>query len=246
MPDSRNGISDTGYQMQKEQYIEQLFASIAPKYDLLNSILSFNCHKRWRAFAVRQCRLSPGDAALDVAAGTLEFTFELSKAVGPYGEAVGLDFCRPMLEIGRQKLEKRRIRNISLIEGDAKRLPVQSDFFHAATIGFALRNVTSVENTLAEMARVVKPGGRVVTLELAKPEGSAFGCMYNLYFYHILPLIGGIISGRKESYKYLPESLKRFHSREELSRIMQKVGLGDIKVYNLTGGTVAVYVGTKK
>lgn len=232
--------------MQKEQYIKQLFAHIAPKYDLLNSLLSFNQHKYWRKFAARQCRLSPGDSALDVAAGTLEFAFELSRAVGIEGKVVGVDFCRPMLEIGRKKLDKRRIRNITLIEGNAERLPVQSDSFQAATIGFALRNVASVENTLAEMARVIKPGGRVVSLEFAKPEGTLFRHIYNLYFSHILPLIGGAVSGRRESYEYLPDSVKRFHSREELSRIMQKVGLGDIKVYDLTGGIVAVHIGTKR
>ena len=231
---------------QKEHYVERLFTHIAPRYDLLNTILSFNQHKYWRRFAARQCRLSPGDSALDVAAGTLEFAFELSKAVGPEGRIVGVDFCRPMLEIGQEKLDKRRIRNITLIEGNAEHLPVTSDSFQAATIGFALRNVANVENTLAEMARVVKPGGRVVSLEFAKPKGTIFRHVYNLYFNHILPLIGGAVSGRRESYQYLPDSVKRFHSREELSQIMQKVGLGDIKVYDLTGGIVAVHVGTKK
>jgi len=230
----------------KEKYVEQLFASIAPRYDLLNSILSFNCHKRWRAFAVRQCRLSPGDAALDVCAGTLDLAIELSKVVGPTGRVVGVDFCRPMLDIGRRKLEKRRIGNVFPVEGNAERLPVPSNSFQAAIIGFALRNVASVENTLAEMARVVEPGGRVVSLELARLEKPVFGWLYRLYFYHILPVVGGAINGRREPYKYLPESLKHFCSREELSRIMQKVGLGDVRVYNLAGGAVAVHVGTKK
>ncbi len=232
--------------LQKEQYVARLFASIAPRYDLLNSILSFNCHKRWRAFAVRQCGLHPGDRALDVCAGTLDFAVELSKAVGPSGEVVGVDFCRPMLDLGRRKLRKRGMGNILLVEGNAECLPVRSNSFAAATIGFALRNVVSVENTLAEMVRALKPGGRVGCLELAKPEGRIFARVYNLYFYHILPLVGGIINRRREPYEYLPASLTAFYSREELSQIMEKVGLADIRVHDLTGGVAAVHVGIKK
>ncbi|HUV05163.1 MAG TPA: bifunctional demethylmenaquinone methyltransferase/2-methoxy-6-polyprenyl-1,4-benzoquinol methylase UbiE [Armatimonadota bacterium] len=230
----------------KEEYIEELFASIAPRYDLLNSILSFNCHKRWRAFAVRQCGLSQGDAALDVCAGTLDLAIELAKVVGPTGRVVAVDFCRPMLDVGRRKLEKRGIGSLFPAEGSAERLPALSNSFDAATIGFALRNVVSVENTLAEMVRVVKPGGRVVSLELAKPEGPVFRRLHRLYFYHVLPFIGGAVNGRREAYQYLPESLERFHSREELSGMMRKAGLGDVRVHDLAGGAVAVHVGTKK
>jgi len=230
----------------KEEYVEKLFTSIAPRYDLLNSLLSFNRHKYWRAFSVRQCRLSPSDRALDVAAGTLDFAVELSKAVGPSGEVVAVDFCRPMLELGRQKIERQGIANISAIEGNAEHLPVPSDSFRAATIGFALRNVADVERTIAEMARAVEPGGRVVCLELARPQGPVFKHIYNLYFNRVLPFIGGLISRSHESYAYLPASLRSFYTREELTRVMKKVGLADIEVHDLTGGIVAVHIGTKK
>ena len=230
----------------KEEYIERLFTSIAPRYDLLNSLLSFNRHKYWRRFAVGQCDLWPGDTALDVCAGTGDFAIELAGTVGAHGRVVAVDFCRPMLEIGRRKLEKRRVPNVCLTEGNAEHLPLPSNSFRAATIGFALRNVASVENTLAEMTRVVEPGGRVVSLELAKPCGRLFGPIYNLYFYHILPLIGGAVNGRRELYEYLPASLTTFHSRKELSQIMEKVGLADIRVHDLTGGVAAVHVGIKK
>jgi demethylmenaquinone methyltransferase/2-methoxy-6-polyprenyl-1,4-benzoquinol methylase len=230
----------------KEEYVEGLFASIAPRYDLLNSILSFNRHKYWRAFAVRQCALWPGDRAVDVCAGTMDFAIELSKVVGPSGRVVGVDFCRPMLEVGRTKLEKRRIGNISFMEGNAERLPFESDSFRAATIGFALRNVASVENTLAEMTRVVEPGGRVVSLELLTPTGPVFKRIYRLYSCRVLPFIAGAINGRRAPYEYLPASIMRFCSREELAKIMQKVGLADVKVYDLTGGIAAVHVGIKQ
>ena len=230
----------------KEQYIEELFASIAPRYDMLNSLLSFNRHKYWRSFSVRQCRLSQGDRALDVAAGTLDFAVELTKAVGPSGEVVAVDFCRPMLDFGRQKIQRQCIANISLIEGNAEHLPVPSNSFRAATIGFALRNVADVECTVAEMTRAVEPGGRVVCLELARPQGPVFKHVYNLYFNRILPFVGGLVSRGYESYAYLPASLRCFHTREELVRVMEKVGLADIEVHDLTGGIVAVHAGTKR
>ena len=230
----------------KEDYIRGMFASIAPRYDLLNSILSFNRHKYWRSFAVRQCNLSPGDRALDIGAGTLDFAIELSRAVGPSGQVVAVDFCRPMFEIGMRKLGKRGIRNVSAVEGNAEHLPVPSTSFRAATIGFVLRNVESVQRTIAEMARAVEPGGKVVCLELARPRSKLFGRVYDLYFYRVLPLIGGIVNRRRGPYDYLPASLKRFCSREELSGIMEKEGLADIRVYDLTGGVAAVHVGTKK
>jgi demethylmenaquinone methyltransferase / 2-methoxy-6-polyprenyl-1,4-benzoquinol methylase len=230
----------------KADFVRELFASIAPRYDLLNSILSFNRHKYWRAFAVRQCGLSAGDTALDVGAGTLDFAIELSKAVGESGLVVAVDFCRPMLDIGAEKLRKRGVGNVSLIEGDAEQLPVTSDSFCAATTGFVLRNVESVERTIAEMTRAVRPGGKVVCLELAKPKGRLFGPIYNLYFNRVLPCVGGIVNRRRGPYDYLPASLKDFCSREELAGIMKKVGLDDIRVRDLTGGVVAVHVGTKK
>jgi len=230
----------------KEEFIERLFASIAPRYDLLNSILSFNCHKSWRRYAVGKCGLSLGDTAIDVCAGTLDFAIELSKAVGPGGSVVGVDFCRPMLDLGMEKLKKRGIQNVQAVEGNAEHLPVESDTYQAATIGFALRNVESVEKTLAEMTRVVKPGGRVVSLELARPVAPVFKQIYNLYFNRMLPLIGGAVHGDQSPYRYLPESVARFCSREELARLMEKVGLCDVEVHDLTGGVVAVHIGTKK
>lgn len=230
----------------KERYVEQLFASIAPRYDLLNSLLSINRHKQWRRFAVQQCGLWPGDAALDVCVGTGDLAIELSRAVGKRGRVVGIDFCRPMLDVGLKKTRRRRIGNVCLMEGNAESLPVPSNSFRAATIGFALRNVANVESTLAEMARAVQPGGRVVSLELARPRWLVFRSMYSLYFYRLLPLIGWAIHGRREPYAYLPASLTTFHSRKELSRIMEKVGLADVKVFDLTGGIVSVHVGVKK
>lgn len=232
--------------MGKGQHIEEMFASIAERYDLLNTLLSFNCHKRWRRFAVRQCALKPGDQALDVCAGTLDLAIELSRTVGPSGEVVGVDFCRPMLEVGLRKLSKRGIENISAVVGSAERLPVESDSFQAATIGFALRNVESIERTIGEMARAVESGGRVVCLELAKPEGRLSTLIHRGYSRRILPFVGGLIGGTREPYEYLPKSMAEFRTKKEIASIMEDSGLIDIQVYGLTGGVVSVHVGVKR
>lgn len=233
-------------EVNKEPFIRDLFASIAQRYDLLNSILSFGRHKAWRKFAARQCGLSKGDAALDVCAGTLDFAIELSQLVGPSGMIVAVDFCKPMLEVGRRKLQYLGIKNILLVEGNAEHLPVSSNTFHAATIGFALRNVVSIEQTIAEMTRAVELGGKVVCLELTVSRLPVFQRLHGLYLHRAVPLIGRLLYGRNGPYDYLPASIETFCSREELSCVMEKVGLSDIMVSDLTGGVTAVHVGTKK
>ena len=222
-----------------------MFASIARRYDLLNSLLSFNQHRYWRRFAVAKCGLWPGDAALDVGAGTGDLAIELSRAVDRNGRVVGVDFCRPMLDVGAEKLNRKGIENVRLLEGNAERLPVPSDSFRAAATAFTLRNVVSIETALAEMTRTVAPGGRVVVLELARPRGAVFSRIFDLYFHRILPLIGGAVNRRRGPYDYLPASVASFVSREELKAAMENVGLADVKVYDLTGGIVTVHVGTK-
>lgn len=232
--------------MSKEEYIEGLFAEIAPRYDLLNSIMSCQIHKLWRRRAVEECLLSRGAVALDVCAGTLDLAIGLSRVVGEEGLVVGIDFCRPMLQIGIRKTLRRGIENLRVVEGNAERLPLRDNTFDAATIGFALRNVSDVERTLAEMTRVVKPEGRVVVLELARPLNPFFRRFYEFVSSRILPLLGRAFNGNGEPYEYLPASVLRFCSRDELCSTMERVGLTDIRVRNLTGGIVTIHTGTKK
>ncbi|MBW3623955.1 MAG: bifunctional demethylmenaquinone methyltransferase/2-methoxy-6-polyprenyl-1,4-benzoquinol methylase UbiE [Armatimonadetes bacterium] len=226
---------------EKARYVQRLFTAVAPTYDLLNTVLSFGLHKWWRKVATDECRLNPGDRGLDVAAGTGDFVLEMLRRVGPTGYVAGADFCMPMLKIGVKKLKGRA----DLLQGDALALPFPDDAFHATTMGFALRNVGDIQQTLNEMTRVVQPGGRVVQLELSRPTHPLFRPFYYFYFQRLLPFVGRMIHGKQENYAYLPASLKEFPPREEIAAMMRKAGLTDVIVKDLTFGIVAIYAGTK-
>jgi demethylmenaquinone methyltransferase / 2-methoxy-6-polyprenyl-1,4-benzoquinol methylase len=227
----------------KRERVREMFGRIAPGYDRLNSVLSFGLHHRWRRFAARECRFPRGGRALDVGAGTADF---IIATIGEDGTGLGIDPCAPMLQVGRQKLRRLGMESrVRMVVGESEHLPVPDDRFDCATIGFTLRNVTDVDTTFAEMARAVKPGGRVVSLEIAKPEGPLFRPFFFLYFYHLSPFLARTFGGDKHAYEYLPDSLKSFKSRQELADSMRRAGLVDVRVYNLTGGVVCVHVGTK-
>jgi demethylmenaquinone methyltransferase / 2-methoxy-6-polyprenyl-1,4-benzoquinol methylase len=220
-----------------------MFGRIAPGYDRFNSLLSFGQHHRWRRFAARQCRFPPGGLALDVAVGTADFALEV---IGKTGRAIGVDPCEPMMQSGRDKLRRRgALERVLLVAGEAEHLPVASDRFDCATIGFALRNVSDIDQTFAEMTRALRPGGRVAALEIAKPRIPGFAPLFFLYFYRLSPLLARLFGGDPEAYQYLPNSLKQFKTREELADSMRRAGLIEVRWYDLSGGSVAVHVGTK-
>jgi demethylmenaquinone methyltransferase / 2-methoxy-6-polyprenyl-1,4-benzoquinol methylase len=228
---------------EKRLVLREMFGRIAPGYDRLNSVLSFGQHHRWRRFAARQCRFPRDGLALDVAVGTADFALDV---IGVHGKAVGIDPCVPMMQAGREKIAQRGAAGrVLLVAGEAEQLPVASDRFDCATIGFALRNVTDIDQTFREMARAIRPGGRVVALEIAKPRVPGFAPLFFLYFYRISPLMARLFGGESEAYHYLPNSLKIFKSREELAESMRRAGLEEVRWYDLSGGSVAVHVGTK-
>lgn len=230
----------------KEKYVHGVFAAIARRYDTMNTLLSFNRDKYWRRFAVARTGLPPGGAALDVCTGTGRLAIELAKAAGPGGRVVGVDFCREMLDVAVANIAKTPYRpNIELAHGNAMALPFADDSFDCATIGFALRNVPDIAAVLAEMRRVVRPGGAVVSLELAKPSAPVFKQLYYLYFEQILPLIGKLGAGVDGPYRWLPESLRRFPHQSVVLDLFRAVGLKNAACHELTGGIVAVHVGSK-
>ena len=236
--------ADQGYYTgEKADYVRDMFAGIARRYDLLNSVLSFNRHKAWRRTAVKLAGLRPGDAALDVCSGTGDFAFDLREAVGPSGTVVASDFCRPMLEIGRTKIRG----NVSMVDfmvADALTLPYRSNLFDCVTVGFGIRNVSDVQRAFREMARVTRPGGRVVCLEFNRPRNALWRPIVTFYESRILPLIGGLLS-RRDAYTYLQKSIQAFYSREELADMMRNAGLREVRITDLNFGSVCIHIGVR-
>ncbi|MHB0885921.1 MAG: class I SAM-dependent methyltransferase [Bacillota bacterium] len=240
----------------KERYVHNLFAAIAHHYDVMNLVMSGGMLRLWqRAFAGRT-GLQPGERALDVAAGTAELSLILARQAGPSGHVTGIDFSAEMLEVGRDKVAAARARRggdrmapIDLVEGNALSLPFADNTFDCAGSGFALRNVKDIPKAISEMARVVKPGGQVITLELSKPSNPLIREPYFLYFNRIVPILGWIIDPKTErtlrAYGWLPKSLIPFPTQMGLADIFRQAGLIDVGFRGLTGGIVSVHYGTK-
>ncbi|MFD1955734.1 demethylmenaquinone methyltransferase [Paenibacillus thailandensis] len=232
--------------MDSKRHVHAVFESIAPKYDLMNDLLSFRRHKAWRKFTMRKMDVRHGESALDLCCGTCDWTISLAQASGT-GRVVGLDFSRNMLDVGADKIKKIGLdKQIELVQGNAMDLPFEDDSFDYVTIGFGLRNVPDYLQVLKEMRRVVKPGGQVVCLELSKPEWQPFKGIYYFYFERLLPLIGKLVAKRFEEYKWLPDSLKTFPDSKQLSALFREAGLHDVQAYPLTGGIAALHIGTKE
>jgi demethylmenaquinone methyltransferase/2-methoxy-6-polyprenyl-1,4-benzoquinol methylase len=227
---------------EKARFVRKMFDGIAPRYDLLNSLLSAGVHHGWRRFAVRCAALAPGDCALDICCGTGDFARELRQSVGKPGRIVGIDFSRAMLDNGRPKMERAAILRA---QADAIRLPFSGDAFDAVTVAFGIRNVARIDQALREIARVLRPGGRFVCLEFANPEPSLFKTVYDAYSKSVLPRVGGLLSGNPHAYAYLPESVSRFHSRADLAAAIAAAGFDPVRYVDLTFGIVCVHVGIK-
>ncbi|MBP2645074.1 MAG: Ubiquinone/menaquinone biosynthesis methyltransferase ubiE [Firmicutes bacterium] len=233
-------------QNSREEFCKNVFSTIAGKYDLLNTVLSFNQDKYWRRFTVRQAGLKPGGMALDVCCGTGRMCMEQAKIVGHTGSVTGVDFCSDMLAVAQKDIVNANYSNIiRLVQANALNLPFPENSFDSATIGFGLRNVADIKTALMEMRRVIKPGGRVVSLDLAKPGIWGFKAIYRFYLEQFVPFLGRLGVGQDTPYRWLPESLKLFPHQEKLCELFREAGLNDPRYYELTGGIVAVHVGTK-
>lgn len=231
----------------KERYVHEVFSSIAHRYDLLNTTLSFNRDKYWRKFTVSHSGLQPGNTGLDVCCGTGMLALEQARVVGMNGRVVGLDFCENMLQKAVDNIKRTPYQGvIELVKGNALDLPFDDNTFDSATIGFALRNVPDILKTIKEMHRVVKPGGKVLSLELAKPGAPVFKQLYYLYFNHLVPLLGRMGVGQNGPYSWLPNSLKVFPHQSEIRELFLQAGLSDAHYHELTGGIVAVHIGMKR
>jgi demethylmenaquinone methyltransferase/2-methoxy-6-polyprenyl-1,4-benzoquinol methylase len=215
-----------------------MFDRIASVYDLMNSVMTAGLHHRWRSRAADLAAVGPGDRALDVATGTGDLALEMKRRVGPGGEVVGSDFSERMLELARQKAG-----DVSFEHGNALELPYDDDSFDAATVGFGARNFSDLPQGLREMTRVVRPGGRVVVLEITTPQRPPLSWFFGLWFDRLVPLLGKA-AGDPEAYSYLPSSVRRFPDARGLGAAMAAVGLVDVRWILTAGGIIAIHAGT--
>lgn len=234
-------------QADKASFVHTVFQNIADKYDRMNNVISFGSHVAWRKYTMKKMQVKPGQAAIDVACGTCDWTMSLAEAVGPNGRVVGLDFSQNMLDVGAYKVAKSNVADVvELVNGDAMKLPYEDNTFDHATIGFALRNVPDIQTVLNEMTRVVKPGGKVVSLEVSKPPFLLYRQLFYIYFYKILPLIAKLFVNKYEEYAWLPQSLTNFPDSKKLARMFADAGLDPVEVKLFMGGVAAMHIGVKK
>jgi demethylmenaquinone methyltransferase/2-methoxy-6-polyprenyl-1,4-benzoquinol methylase len=224
--------------------IRGMFDRIAGVYDLMNTAMTAGLHHRWRERAAERAELRAGDAALDVCCGTGDLAFELAGRTGPAGSVIGSDFSERMLDLARAKAERRGTAGIRFEWGDALELPYDDGRFDAVTVGFGVRNLADLDRGVAELARVLRPGGRLVILEITQPRRWPLSAFFGLWFDRLVPLLGRV-AGDPEAYAYLPESVKRFPPPEGLALVMDRAGLERIAYTVLAGGIIAIHSGRR-
>jgi demethylmenaquinone methyltransferase / 2-methoxy-6-polyprenyl-1,4-benzoquinol methylase len=224
--------------------VQGMFDRIAGVYDVMNSAMTVGLHHEWRQRAVDRADVGPGSDALDICCGTGDLALELRRRIGPDGRVVGSDFSEPMLELARRKSGEEGL-PVEFGWADALDLPYGDASFDAVTIGFGARNLADLDKGLAEMARVLRPGGRVVILEITRPQREPLSTFYSLWFDRLVPLIGNL-AGDPEAYSYLPNSVRTFPEPRELAAKMDAGGFEGIRWLLLAGGIIAIHSGVKK
>jgi demethylmenaquinone methyltransferase/2-methoxy-6-polyprenyl-1,4-benzoquinol methylase len=227
------------------RWVRGMFGRIAGRYDLLNHLLSFNLDKRWRARTVERVSgilARPDARVLDLCCGTGDVLLAMEQRRG--AAVLGSDFCHPMLVEAARKIAARHMRS-PLFEADALALPLASDSLDLITVAFGFRNLANYREGLREMARVLRRGGTVAILEFSQPNNRAFAALYNFFSHRVLPFIGGLISGSREAYSYLPESIQKFPAAEELASQMREAGFRSVEIERMTFGAVALHLASK-
>jgi demethylmenaquinone methyltransferase / 2-methoxy-6-polyprenyl-1,4-benzoquinol methylase len=234
----------------KADKVAEVFDSVAPKYDIMNDLMSGGLHRVWKAFTIGQTQLRPGMKVLDVAGGTADLASAMAKKVMPQGVSAShkgevwlTDINGPMLNLGRDRLLNEGYASPA-VQCDAEKLPFASNYFDRVTVAFGLRNMTHKDLALAEMARVLKPGGKLFVLEFSK-VAKPLEKLYDVYSFSLLPRMGQLIAKDSESYRYLAESIRMHPDQETLAQMMRDSGLQSVKYFNLTGGVVALHEGLK-
>ncbi len=223
---------------EKPHYVKRMFAAISRRYDLMNRIMSLGLDRSWRRTVVELCDLPARGRVLDVATGTGDIAIEIRRMY-PQTQVVGVDLTHAMLDVGRQKAPS----GIRFVQGDALSLPFADGTFDAVCSGFLMRNVKDIVQAFAEQRRVVRPGGRVVCLEITHPRSQVWRYVFRMYFLHVVPVLGGVIGGDRDAYTYLPRSTLVFPDPDGLAEIMRQVGLRNVRYHIPIPGTVAIHVG---
>ncbi len=224
--------------------VQAMFDRIARPYDAMNRVMTAGLDVRWRRLAADATEVGTGASVLDCCCGTADLTLELADRVGPSGEVIGLDFAEKMLERGRVKIGKQGKDQAVLLHGDALDLPFEDDRFAAATVAFGIRNVADLDRGFAELVRVVRPGGKVVCLEITTPDSGVAAKFHKLWFDRLVPGFGRLVDKQDSAYVYLPASVRRFPGPDRLAHVMYGAGLEDVRYRLLGGGIVALHVGT--
>lgn len=243
---TRFGIR-TFQENEKVQAVIEHFNRVAPKYDFMNSLLSFGIQYVWKRAAIRMLNLSPGDAILDVCGGTGDLSIFASRYIGPRGKSVIYDINWQMIAAGRPKIDPDpKLRNITYVQGDAEQISFPDQSFNAAMVGFGIRNLTHLKRGFTEMYRVLKPGGKILCLEFSRPTNAVFRSLYDFYSFNIMPLLGGLITGAAQNYACLPETIRMFPLPEELSDMLRDIGFHQVTYKSFTNGIAVAHVGVKK
>lgn len=231
---------------EKAALVAEVFRSVAPKYDLMNDLMSFGLHRLWKRFTINQAAPRAGQRILDVAAGTGDLTKAFAKKVGKTGKVIMTDINDAMLAVGRDRLVDAGILgNVECVQADAENLPFADNDFDCVTIAFGLRNVTDKAAALRSMYRVLKPGGKLLILEFSKPPSALLSKAYDFYSFNIIPKMGELVTNDKDSYQYLVESIRMHPNQETLKEMMEIAGFENVEYFNLTGGVVALHKGYK-
>lgn len=226
--------------------VGDVFSSVADNYDLMNDLMSMGVHRLWKKFAISQSGLRSGQRVLDIAGGSGDLAAGLAKRVGDQGDVVLADINTAMLQHGRRRMvDQGHVGNVSFVQVDAEALAFSENYFDCVSISFGLRNVTHIDLALSSMYRVLRPGGRLLVLEFARPTSKLFGKLYDLYSFEVIPRLGDIVANDRGSYQYLVESIRKHPPQEELKTIMQNAGFERVNFHNLSGGIVALHVGYK-
>lgn len=233
-------------QQSKEQRVHGVFEKISDNYDKMNSVISFQMHKRWRKDTMRRMNVQKGRKALDVCCGTGDWTIALAKEIGPEGEVVGLDFSKNMLKVGEQKIKDMNLNHAALIHGNAMELPFPDNSFDYVTIGFGLRNVPDYLQVLKEMNRVLKPGGIAACLETSQPTLPVYRQLFFFYFRFIMPMFGKLFAKSYNEYAWLNESARDFPGMKELAKLFETAGFKKVMYKPYSGGAAAVHIGHKE